>query len=75
MINKDQQRQSNNAKIRLLKDAYKKVKRDNTKTGVTSMSCPFYNDIDEFLVTPDIIKLPGVGEVGVNEDNHINLSG
>ena len=63
------------AKLRTLKDAYKKAKDNNTKTGTAPMTCPFYNDIDGILGTRDIVKLPEVREVGVNEDDHINPSG
>ena len=38
------------------------------------MTCPFYNDMDGILVTRDIVKLPDVREVGMNEDDHINPS-
>ena len=43
------------AKIRTLKDAYKKAKSNNVKTGAAPMACPFYNDIDEILGTKHII--------------------
>ena len=62
------------AKLRTLKDAYKKSKDKNAKTGTAPMICPFYNDIDGILVTRDIVKLPDVREVGMNEDDHINPS-
>ena len=39
------------------------------------MKCPFYNDIHGILGTRDIVRLPEVREVGVNQDNHINPSG
>ena len=39
------------------------------------MTCSYYNDIDEILGTRDIVELPEVREVGVNEDDHINPSG
>ena len=63
------------AKLRTLKDAYKKAKDFNENTGTAPMTCPFYNDIDGILGTRDIVKLPGVREVEVNEDDHINPSG
>ena len=77
MTNKDQQKQPNNVKLKLrtLKDAYKKSEDNNAKTGTAPMTCSFYNDIDGILGTRDIVKLPEVREVGVNEDDHINHSG
>ena len=53
----------------------KKAKDNNTKTGTAPTTCPFYNDIDGILGMRDIVKLPEVREVGVNEDDHINPSG
>ena len=36
------------SKLRTLKDAYKKAKYNNMKTEAAPMTCPFYNDMDEF---------------------------
>ena len=44
------------------------------KTGRTPLTCPFYNDKDEILRTRDIVELPEVCDVGLNEDDRINLS-
>ena len=33
------------AKLRTLKEAYKKAKDNDVKTGTAPMACPFYNDI------------------------------
>ena len=62
------------AKLRTLKDAYEKAKDNNIKTGTATMTCPFYNDIHGILGTRDIVKLPEVRVVGVNESDYINLS-
>ena len=62
-------------KLRTLKDAYKKAKDNNAKTGTAPMTCPFYNEIDGILGSRDIVKLPEVRGIGVNEDDHINPSG
>ena len=59
------------AKLRTLKDAYKKAKDNNSKTGTAPMMCPIYNDIDGILGTRIIAKLLEVREVGANEDDHI----
>ena len=40
-----------------------------------SMTCPFYNDINEILSTWDTVNLTEVREMGVNEDDHIKPSG
>ena len=63
------------SKPRTLKDAYKQTKDNNTKAEAVLFTCPFYKDIDEVLSTWDIVKSTEVCEVGVNEDDHINLSG
>ena len=77
MTSKDQQKQSNNAKLKLrtLNDAYKKAKDNNAKTETAPRTCPFYNDVDGILGTRDIVKLPEVRELGVNEDGSITPSG
>ena len=77
MTSKDQQKQSNNVKLKLrtLKDAYKKVKDNNAKTETAPRTGPFYSDIDEILGTRATVKLPEVRELGVNEDDNINPSG
>ena len=56
------------AKLRTLKDPYKKD--TNMKTGTTPVTYLFYNNIDEILVTRDVVKLPEFREVGMYEDDH-----
>ena len=37
------------AKLGRLKDAYKQVKDNNSRTGAVPQSCPYYNDFNELL--------------------------
>ena len=37
------------AKLGRLKDAYKQVKDNNSRTGAAPESCPYYNDFNELL--------------------------
>ena len=53
----------------------KRLKDNNAKTGTAPMTCPFYIEIDGILGSRDIVKLPEVRGIGVNEDDHINPSG
>ena len=76
----DQQGPTNTVKqckstLRTLKDAYKQTKDNNTKAETVPLTCPFYKDKDEVLSTRDIVESTEVCEVGVNEDDHINVSG
>lgn len=63
------------SKLRTLKDAYRQTKDNNMKAEIVPLTCPFYKDIDEVFSTRDIVKSTEVCEVGVNEGDHINLSG
>ena len=42
------------AKLGRLKDAYKQVKDNNSRTGAAPQSCPYYNDFNELLGERDI---------------------
>ena len=50
------------SKLRNMKDAYKKEKDNNSKTGTSSMYPPFYNDFGEMLASRDVINLKYVKE-------------
>ena len=55
-------------KIRNLKDAYKKAKANNKTSGASPEFTPFFDDFDEMLATRDVIELPLVTEVGLEDD-------
>ena len=55
-------------KIRNLKDAYKKAKANNKTSGATPEFTPFFDDFDEMLATRDVIELPLVTEVDLEDD-------
>ena len=44
----------NKAKLGRLKDAYKHVKDNNSRTGAAPQSCPYYDDFNELLGERDI---------------------
>ena len=48
------------------------IKRLKT-TGTAPTPCSSYNDAGGILGTRDIVKLPEVREVVVNEDDHKNM--
>ena len=50
-------------KLRNTKDAYKKAKDNNSKTGTSPIYSPFYNDFEEMLASRDVINLKHVKEV------------
>ena len=45
------------SKLRNTKDAYKKAKDNNSKTGISPIYSPFYNDFEEMLASRDVIIL------------------
>ena len=51
-------------KIRNMKDAYKKCKDGNKKSGNKSNKCPFYDEFDKLLSDRDVVNLPEFMEVG-----------
>ena len=51
------------AKLRRLKDAYKQVKDNNSRSGAAPQSCPYYNDFNELLGERDIVSFKQVKEV------------
>ena len=55
-------------KIRNLKDAYRKAKANNKTSGASPEFTPFFDDFDEMLATRDVIELPLVTEVGLEND-------
>ncbi len=55
-------------KIRNLKAAYKKAKANNKTSGASPKFTPFFDDFDEMLATRDVIELPLVTEVGLDDD-------
>lgn len=57
------------AKLRTLKDAYKKAKDNNKKTGTSPVYCQFYQEIDAVLGCRDVVNLPESFEVGQATSN------
>ena len=51
------------------KDAYKKSKDNNKKSGVSPQFCSFYDELDEVLRTRDAITLPSTLETGSANQN------
>ena len=57
-------------KVRNMKDAYKKCKDENKKSGNNLHKCPFYEDFDQILSQRDVVNLPEFFEVGtVQKEN------
>ena len=63
-------------KIRNLKDAYKRAKESNKKTGAAPSFPPYFTQIDEILGCRDVTCLPEKTEVGANSisDDEINAN-
>ena len=63
-------------KIRNLKDAYKRAKESNKKTGAAPSFPPYFTQIDEILGCRDVMCLPEKTEVGANSisDDEINAN-
>ena len=59
-----------------LKDAYKRAKESNKKTGAASSFPPYFTQIDEILGCRDVVNLPEKTEVGANSisDDEINAT-
>ena len=55
-------------KLRNLKDAYKKAKDNNKKSGASPQFPPFYGDFDSILGCRDVINIPELVEVGSAND-------
>ena len=55
-------------KIRNLKDACKKAEANNETSGASPEFTPFFDDFDKMLATRDVIELPLVTEVGLEDD-------
>ena len=51
-------------KIRNMKDAYKKCKDENKKSGNKSNKCPFYDEFNKLLLDRDVVNLPEFIEFG-----------
>ena len=51
-------------KLRNMKDAYKKAKENNQKSGAAPAFPPFYHDFDEVLSDRDVVNLPEVRQIG-----------
>ena len=62
-------------KIRNMKDAYKKCKDENKKSGNKSSKCPFYDEFDKLLSDRDVVNLPEFMEVGSakSQGNDVNV--
>ena len=54
----------NKKKLRNMKEAYKKVKHNNSQTGTSLVYPPFYIEFKEILGSRDVINLKYVKEVG-----------
>ena len=63
-------------KMQNLKDAYKRAKESNKKTGAASSFPPYFTQIDEILGCRDVANLPEKTEVGANSisDDEINAT-
>ena len=59
------------AKLRRLKDAYKQVKDNNSRSGAAPQSCPFYNDFNEVLGERDIVSFKQVKEVECSKNTNL----
>ena len=59
-----------------MKDAYKKCKDENKKSGNKSNKCPFYDEFDKLLSDRDVINLPEFMEVGSakSQCNDLNVN-
>ena len=55
-------------KIRNLQDAYKKAKANNKTSGALPEFMPFFDNFDEMLATGDVIELPLMTEVDLEDD-------
>ena len=60
-------------KLGRLKDAYKQVKDNSSRTGAPPQSCPYYNDFNELLGERDI-SFKQVKEVGCSKDTNLPTS-
>ena len=57
-------------KIKNLKNAYKKAKEENKKTGREAIFPPFYEEFDQVLGCRAVIKMPEAYEVGAVSDEN-----
>ena len=55
--------------LRNIKDAYKKSKDNNKKSGASPQFCSFYDEFDEVLRKRDTITLPSTLETGSTNQN------
>ena len=63
-------------KMRNLKDAYKRAKESNKKTGAAPSFPPYFTQIDKILGCRDVMRLPEKTEVIANSisDDEINAN-
>ena len=61
-------------KLGRLKDAYKQVRDNNSRTGAAPKSCPYYNDFNELLGERDIVSFKQVKEVGCSKNTNLPTS-
>ena len=59
------------AKLGRLKDVYKQVKDNNSRTGAAPQSCPYYNDFNELLGEREIVSFKQVKEVGCSKKTNL----
>ena len=59
------------AKLGRLKDAYKQVKDNNSRTGAAPQLCPYYNDFNELLGERDIVSFKQVKEVRGSKNTNL----
>ena len=62
------------AKLGRLKDVYKQVKDNNSRTGAAPESCPYYNDFNELLWERDIVSFKQVKKVGWSKNTNLPTS-
>ena len=59
------------AKLRRLKDAYKQVKGNNSRSGAAPQSCSYYNDFNELLGERDIVSFKQVKDVEYSKNTNL----
>ena len=62
------------ARLGHLKDEYKQIKDNNSRTGAAPQSCPYYNDFNELLGERDIVSFKQVKEVGCSKNTNLPTS-
>ena len=61
-------------KMRNLKDAYKRAKESNKKTGAAPIFPPYFTQIDKILECRDVMSLPEKTEIGANSISYDEIN-